>query len=429
MSVKIGTLQIENVKRIKAVTLAPSQNGLTIIGGDNGQGKTSVLDSIAWALGGDRFRPSQAEREGSVVPPSLRVTLSNGLIVERTGKNSSLKVTDPEGTKGGQALLDSFVEVLAINLPKFLNSTSREKAQYLLQIIGIGDDLVRLDMKENELYNQRRVVGQMADQKAKYAKEMVFFENVPDEPISAAELIRQQQDILAKNGENARKRELVKSFEDEETKLLKRIDELKLQMDSAQQSLALAQDNLRVARMDALDLEDMSTAEIEQSITDIENINAKVRANCDRQRAEIEAEGLRSQYDDLTAEIENIRKTKIDLLSGVQLPLDGLSVQDGELTYNGFKWDNMSSSDQLKVATAITKALKPECGFILLDKLEQMDMKTLTEFGAWLEEQGLQAIATRVSRGDECSVIIEDGYSKEQSKLQASEKPWNAGEF
>lgn len=429
MSVKIGTLQIENVKRIKAVTLAPSQNGLTIIGGDNGQGKTSVLDSIAWALGGDRFRPSQAEREGSVVPPSLRVTLSNGLVVERNGKNSTLKVTDPEGVKGGQMLLDSFVEVLAINLPKFLNSTSREKAQYLLQIIGIGDELTRLDMKENELYNQRRVVGQMADQKAKYAKEMVFFENVPDEPVSVADLIRQQQDILAKNGENARKRELVKCFEDEELKLLNHIEGLKQQLESAQQNLMQVQENLRIARMDALDLEDMSTAEIEQSITDIENINAKVRANCDRQRAEIEAEGLHKQYDDLTAEIENIRKTKIDLLSGVKLPLDGLSVQDGELTYNGFKWDNMSSSDQLKVATAITKALKPECGFILLDKLEQMDMNTLNEFGTWLEQQGLQAIATRVSRGDECSVIIEDGYSKEQSKLQASEKTWNAGEF
>lgn len=429
MSVKIGTLQIENVKRIKAVTLTPSETGLTIIGGDNGQGKTSVLDSIAWALGGDRYRPSQAEREGSVVPPTLRVTLSNGLVVERTGKNSTLKVTDPEGIRGGQALLDSFVETLAINLPKFLNSTSKEKADYLLRIIGIGDELAMLDRQEIDLYNQRRAVGQIADQKTKYAKEMVFYENVPDEPVSVAELIRQQQDILARNGENARKRELAKHFEEEEAKLLSHIDGLKRQLDAAQHSLEQAQDNLRIARMDALDLEDESTSEIEQSITDIENINAKVRANCDRQRAEIEAEGLHNQYDNLTADIESIRKKKMDLLSGVKLPLDGLSVQDGELTYNGFKWDNMSSSDQLKVATAITKALKPECGFILLDKLEQMDMKTLTEFGAWLEEQGLQAIATRVSRGDECSVIIEDGYSKEQSKLQASEKPWNAGEF
>ena len=94
MSIKINTLQVENVKRVKAVALEPSANGLTVIGGKNGQGKTSVLDAIAWALGGDRYRPSNAEREGSTLPPHIKLELSNGLTVERSGKNSALKVVD-----------------------------------------------------------------------------------------------------------------------------------------------------------------------------------------------------------------------------------------------------------------------------------------------------------------------------------------------
>ena len=77
MSMKINRLEIENVKRIKAVKLEPAQNGLTIIGGDNQQGKTSVLDSIAWALGGERYKPSQSTREGSMVPPNLPLTGRN----------------------------------------------------------------------------------------------------------------------------------------------------------------------------------------------------------------------------------------------------------------------------------------------------------------------------------------------------------------
>lgn len=44
MSVKIAALEAENVKRIKAVALTPSPTGLTIVGGNNNQGKTSVLD-------------------------------------------------------------------------------------------------------------------------------------------------------------------------------------------------------------------------------------------------------------------------------------------------------------------------------------------------------------------------------------------------
>lgn len=54
-AMKINRLEIENVKRIKAVKLEPTANGLTIVGGNNNQGKTSVLDSIAWALGGVLF--------------------------------------------------------------------------------------------------------------------------------------------------------------------------------------------------------------------------------------------------------------------------------------------------------------------------------------------------------------------------------------
>ena len=97
------------------------------------------------------------------------------------------------------------------------------------------------------------------------------------------------------------------------------------------------------------------------------------------------------------------------LLEGAKMPLPGLSVEDGELTMNGKKWDCMSSSEQLRAAVAIVKSVKPECGFVLIDKLEQLDLDTLNEFGAWLEAENLQAIATRVSTGEECSIIIEDG--------------------
>lgn len=207
--VTINKLEIENVKRIKAVKIEPSATGLTIVGGNNNQGKTSVLDAIAWALGGNKYKPSQATREGSMVPPTLKITMSNGLIVERKGKNASLKVIDPNGQKGGQQLLDSFVEELAINLPKFMDGTPKEKADVLLEIIGVGDQLAELEFKEKEIYNQRHAIGVIADQKEKFAKEMTYYPDAPKQLVSISELIQQQQAILAKNGENAQKRQNV----------------------------------------------------------------------------------------------------------------------------------------------------------------------------------------------------------------------------
>lgn len=288
MSMKINKLEIENVKRIKAVKVEPKANGLTVIGGNNNQGKTSVLDSIAWALGGERYKPSQATREGSVIPPTLHIVMNNGLVVER-----------------------------------------------------INEQMTALLAEQKQVEN-----------------------------------------------------------------------------------------DLETARKSALNLNDESTEELEQNISNIEEINRKVRANLDKEKAEDDAKTYRDQYNSLTKDLEDVRDKKAQLLNSAELPLPELSVKEGELIYKGQKWDNMSGSDRLKVSTAIVRKLNPNCGFVLLDKLEQMDMKSLQEFGEWLEAEGLQAIATRVSTGDECSIIIEDGYVVGQDiSEEPKKKEWKAGAF
>ena len=422
---KINRLEIENVKRIKAVKIEPAQDGLTIIGGKNRQGKTSVLDSIAWALGGDRFRPSAAQREGSAIPPNLKIIMDNGLIVERKGKNSELKVTDPSGKKGGQQLLNEFVEQLALDLPRFMEASDKEKANILLQIIGVGDELAALEQQEREQYNERQAIGRIADQKSKFAKEQAYFPEAPKELVSPSDLIRQQQSILAQNGENQRKRQRLHQLEQEYQAVTSQIQELLQKADGLEK-------DLDIARTSVKDLEDLSTEELEQNIANIEEINRKVRANLDKEKAEEDAREYQRQYDRLTGEIGKTRQAKADLLKNANLPLPELSVENGALVYQGMCWDNMSGSDRLKVATAIVRKLNPKCGFVLLDKLEQMDLETLDEFGQWLESEGLQVIATRVSTGEECSIIIEDGDVKEPAEetgMIPTQGKWKKGEF
>lgn len=436
MSMKINKLEIENVKRVKAVRMEPSANGLTVIGGKNNQGKTSILDAIAWALGGESFRPSEAARKGSVIPPNLKIVMNNGLVVERKGKNSSLKVTDPSGQKAGQQLLDSFVEKLALNLPKFMESSGKEKAKTLLQIIGVGEQLTAMNQQETELYNERLAIGRIADQKEKYAKEQPYFPEAPKDLVSPSDLIRQQQEILARNGENQRKRDRLNEITmnkhrvfDDIGRLDEQISTLQVQKKQLMEEYEQAVRDEEIAMKTVQDLQDESTAELENNIASIEEINRKVRANLDKEKAEDDAREYRKQYQGLTEQLEKVREEKTALLDSAELPLPELSVRDGELIYKGQKWDNMSGSDRLKVSTAIVRKLNPECGFVLLDKLEQMDLDTLQEFGSWLESEGLQAIATRVSTGEECSIIIEDGYVAGAEKPEEPKKEWKAGVF
>lgn len=414
-SVKITSLELENVKRVKAVKIEPTENGLTVIGGKNNQGKTSVLDAIVWALGGDKYKPSQVKREGSMVDPHIHIELNNGIVVERSGKNGTLKVTDSTGKKAGQKLLSSFISTFALDMPKFIEASPKEKASTLLQIIGVGDELAKLDNQESIDYNRRTEIGRIADQKKKYADEMPQWDGVPDEIVSASELIQQQQDILARN---AQRQQWIRDHDQlvtEAADLEQKISDLKKQLKEVEKKV-------KESEHDSAELAMESTEELEESISNIDAINAKVRDNLNKQKAEEDAKEYRDQYDKLTSDIETIRSNRMKLLNNAKMPLPGLSVDHGELTYKGQKWDNMSGSEQMIVATAIVRELNPKCGFVLLDKLEQMDVDTMDEFGKWLQKEGLQAIATRVSTGDECSIYIEDGYSvKDGVKTAATE--------
>lgn len=429
-AVKISALELENVKRVRALSLEPTADGLTVIGGRNGQGKTSVLDAIAWALGGNRKRPDRPTREGSATPAQLRVTLSNGIVVERKGKNGALAVTDPEGGRAGQALLDSFVEELAIDLPRFMAMSDRERADELLHVVGIGDELDRLDRELERAKSQRLAKGQEKRAKAKVAEEAAWYPDAPEGPVSAADLLDEQRAAQATNMENERLRAAAdRAARDHERAVVelseaeRALAEAAERAEAARRAASAASEAERAAREIADACVDAETSDLDERIAEVDQVNEMVRANRERSRLQAEADAAEAEYQSLNDECEGLQRERVALLEGADMPLPGLSVEDGKLMYGGAAWGEMSGSEQLRVATAIVRRVKPSCGFVLVDKLEQMDPQTLSEFGAWAESQGLQVIGTRVATDETCTVIIEDGRAVSQEKVAEGEAP------
>tara|TARA_R100000655_G_scaffold96594_1_gene139144 strand:- start:752 stop:2077 length:1326 start_codon:yes stop_codon:yes gene_type:complete len=430
--VKIQSLKVENIKRVQAVSFSLAEDGLTLISGNNAQGKTSVLDAIAFCLGGNRMKPSNLKRDSAMGSPKIKVTLSNGLVVERKGKNSSLTVTDPTGQQSGQTLLNSFISELALDLPKFINSNDKEKAKTLLDIIGVQEQLEALESKEAILMDERKFVGRDRDQKKGHYQDLPEFHGMPEDLLSANDLLEQNKAILQKNAENQNLRDnhdkiiaQGKVCNDTIRLIKNQIEKLEEDLSEQETKKEILEEMYFNSKKSLDTLQDESTAEIEQKIAEIDDINAKVRCNMDKEAAKEEYESKKGQYDSLTEDIESIRKQKVDLLDDADLPLPELSIDAGKLIYKGKNWDCMSSAEQMIVATAIVRKLKPECGFVLMDKLEQLDSDTIKHFNEWLIEEGLQILGTIVGDSDQAQIVIEDGLVAEDRTIKLKPKQPN----
>lgn len=435
-AIKISALQVENTKRIETIEFQLRENGLISIGGKNGQGKTSVLDSICWTLGGEKFRPSSPDNEKGG-KAHTRIELSNGLVAERKGKNGTLKVTDPEGKKGGQQILDDFIELLALDLPRFLRAGDKQKAKTLLNILGVEKELQELEEKEGNLYKEREAHGKEVTRAQGYADELPYYEDAPAEAVSTQELFNKRREVQDHNNETERLRTKSEnlSYSKDQAQQSKegcesRIEELKAeiarlekQRDEFQRKADEHFEELQSVNTELDKRETKGTEEIDQQIEQAEQVNAKVRANQDKAKARQRVQDMEEERKEYTRQINKFREQKLDLLNGAEMPLEGLTVENGELYYQGKAWDCMSSSEQLKVGTAIVQRLNPKCGFVLLDQLEKLDVETLNEFAAWAENQGLQIIGTRVSTGTENTLIIEDGKLKEPTPENTTSEP------
>lgn len=428
--VSIASLELENVKRVRAVELQPNEKGLTVLGGRNGQGKTSVLDAIAYALGGERMRPDRVTRDGSATPAKMRVELSNGIVCERKGKNSSLTVTDTTGMKGGQRLLDEFIGEFALNLPKFLNMSDREKADYLLKTLGIADQLADADRKVAEANAERTEIGRRAKAARKMAEDSPFHGGVPSETLDVSALLDEQMSAHEVNQAIEFKRREVEAKRAESERMAAEVERLARELADATERMAIASSRsetvtgeLEGLEADLANMEPADEQAAAEAVREAEAVNEMVRQNTARAEMLADADRLDGEYRAAGARVAKAKEELLSLLDGADLPLDGLAVEEGVLRFNGSAWGDMSGSEQLRVATAIVRKLKPECGFVLVDKLEQFDPQQLAEFGEWASGQGLQVIGTRVAVDDTCTVVIEDGrVVQEEQPEQAEEK-------
>lgn len=409
---KITKLTAENVKRLKAVRIAPHGNAV-VIGGANSQGKSSVLDAIEMALGGLGHAPPEPVRRGEH-KARIVVTLDSGLVVERTfeGEKSELVVRDADGTRqrSPQAILDTLVGDLAFDPAAFLRMKPQEQVAALKGLVGI--DFSILDASRQSIYDERTEVGRELKRLQGARASLQTYAEAPAERVDVSAL---SAELQAKQAENKARSEMEQKLEALRARGKRIIEEIgRLQAELEQ---VRGEGTKLKEKVEAMPSHDVGA--IIQQIADADTINRKVDANDRAAQLDSEIGKLADQSQEMSQRIEEIDARKKQALEDAKFTIDGLAFSEAGVTLNGLPLEQASQSQKIRVSCAIGMALNPKLRVLLVRDASLLDDDALRILAEMAAQNNAQVWLEVVGNREGCSVVISDGEASGADAEQA----------
>jgi hypothetical protein len=396
---KILSLEAQNILRLKAVRIQPDGN-VVIIGGENKQGKTSILESIRMACGGARALPAEPIHRGAK-EGNVRLDLGDltvEFVVDKKG--GSVVVRNADGVKQAkpQAILDRLFAKVAFDPESFARAEPKKQVEILKALLGL--DFSALDAERAKLYEQRTRVGSVrSDAEVRVSQYHASCVTAPDAEVSIAALLEDKRIADKHNAERSR-------LESAHTQAIVEVDRLALALDEARAKLDTAERALYVAPAK------VSTEATEASLASAEDTNILVRNKKARAEAVAKFTEKDREYATLTKQIEAIDENKREQLAAAKWPVPGLGFGDEGVTYNGLPFEQASQAEARIVSFSIGAALNPDLRVVLIDDWEKLDKASMKHLAQLAADKDMQVWIERVGDGDAGAVIIEDGEVK-----------------
>ena len=407
----IVELRAENVKRLQAVTVRPDGE-LVVVGGRNAQGKSSLLDSIAYAIGGPKLMPERVVRDGQR-DAAIRLDLGRLVVTRKmTAKGQSVVVTDADGAtvSSPQTLLNRLCESVAFDPLAFTRMDGQKQMEAVRRVVGL--DFTDLDKRRSIAYGQRTEVNRDAKRVAGSIAEM------PRYPGSATRVdVSEIQERLLEAEAGNRKAQTARGrYSAAEAEVQRRrevVARLVADLQEAEADLLGGEAQLEEWRPRIEALATVDTTQLVERMAQAGTINEQVGANERRAAAEAELAEMEREAERFTAEIAKVDEEKQARLAGAKWPVPGLSFDESGLLLNGVPFEQASSAERLRVSMAMALATNPTLRVCLIRDGSLLDAEQLGNVAMIAAECGAQVWVERVGAGDECSVVIEDGLVSE----------------
>lgn len=432
---KIIQLTAENVKKISAVEIIPTGN-LVQITGKNGQGKTAVLDSIWWALGGTEGIQSQPIRKGH---ERARIELKLGEgdtvthIVERriTPKGSTLEIKNAEGLRypSPQKLLDEVLGKLTFDPLGFMREDEKRQFAILRQLVGV--DFTALDTKQKKESDDRTLVGRDLKTAQSVAQTIAVPEGLPDaapdiDAVMARltgideynSYIRDLRSRAAKADERVATAERnISDIDNEIAECLAQIECAKERIEKNKTVLSTAREDAAKAHKSAEQAGDLQdAAAIRDELKAAQTICAGIGRRDQKAAADVKAAGLKVTYDAHTKAIEDIDAAKQTMIAEAKMPVEGLSFADDQVWFNGLPLNQASDAEQLMVSTAIAAALNPKLRVLRIRDGSLLDDDAVNRLAEFANTRDFQIWVERVDGSGAVGIVMEDGHVKVQDE-------------
>lgn len=393
----IVKLTASNVKRLRAVTIAPDGN-LVVLSGRNGQGKTTVLDCIEYAIGGKDVICAEPVRRGE---DSAEIVCDLGdLVVRRrfvAGGGTSVEVTDKNGLRfpSPQKVLDELYGRLSFDPLAFARQVPKQQMETLRGLLGL--DFSESDRRQDALFDERTLVNRELKAAEARLKALPELPNTPATLVSAADLVAEIQRAQARNAEVAKKRDRLTAIETRAKALQAELE-------------ALGEEWKRIS---AEDLATIDTAPLTQRLGEVEQINNRVRQNAQRAEVAREVEAKSARSDELTKQIDAVKASKAERIAAAKMPVPGLGFGESGVTLNGLPLQQASAAEQLRVSVAIGIAMNPRLRVLLIRDASLLDHDSMRLVAEMARDAGAQLWLEVVHDAGIPSVVIEDGMVKE----------------
>ena len=400
---KIIQLNAENVKVLKAIEIKPDQN-IVELTGKNGQGKSSIIDSIIMGILGKKYQPEKPVREGES-EANISINIGN-LIIKRKIKadgSSTLRVENTEGASYGspQAMLDELVSNISFDPLQFSNMKAKEQFEQLKQVVKIDFNFAENESLKKGAYDERTIVNREIKELEAQAKNITYPADTPDKPIAIFDVLKEIEDAEAFNKEQDRLKGEKQRLEDRIAEMEGMIKELKKELE-----------NLPTPR------EHLLVEPLKELLKNSEQTNNNVALK--EKKKEIEEKIINKQNiaNDLTKEIARLDKLRSDAIQSCKMPVEGLSFGDGVVLFNGIPLEQCSQAEKIKISSSIAMSSdnNKQLKVVLIKDgslLDEDNMKIITDMA---EEKDYQVWIEKVDSSGKIGIVIEDGEIKAINK-------------